>query len=393
MKKQFFILLVSLFVLSNCGNPSGTASLPESMEERKQLLAEKRAELERIQSTIAELEALVGEAPSEVLGDDPKLVTIQKVELTTFRRYAEIQGNVVPQTMNTISSETGGRMTRLTVEEGDMVNAGQLLATTDSEPLQKQLLELESALGLAKDVYERQKRLWDQEIGSEIQLLQAENNKDRLEKSMESLKSQIRKSNIYAPISGVIENLRYEQGDVVPPGMPIMELLDVRKLKVVAEVPERYVGTVRKGDQVKIKIPALDLNQDGKVNLVGRVVHPTNRTFSLETNIENSKGDIKPNLLALVAIQDFSEENSIVVSVDLVQQEIGGKSFVYVVTEKTGNLYAKKVYVKTGESYDNTIQIKEGLKDGDELVILGARGLAENDLLQIQKPNNEGGIQ
>lgn len=393
MKKQFFILLASLFVLSNCGNPSGIATLPESMEERKQLLAEKRAELENVQNTIAELEALLGEAPSEVLGDDPKLVTIQKVELTTFRRYAEIQGNVVPQTMNTISSETGGRMSRLTVKEGDMVNAGQLLATTDSEPLQKQLLELESALGLAKDVYERQKRLWDQEIGSEIQLLQAENNKDRLEKSMESLKSQIRKSNIYAPISGVIENLRYEQGDVVPPGMPIMELLDVRKLKVVAEVPERYVGTVRKGDQVKIKIPALDFNQDGKINLVGRVVHPTNRTFSLETNLENSKGDIKPNLLALVAIQDFSEENSIVVSVDLVQQEIGGKSFVYVVTEKTGNLYAEKVYVKTGESYANTIQIKEGLKDGDELVILGARGLAENDLLQIQKPNNEGGVQ
>jgi membrane fusion protein, multidrug efflux system len=393
MKKQFFILLASLLVLSNCGNPSESATLPESMEERKQLLAEKRAELERIQNTIAELEALVGEAPSEVLGDDPKLVTIHKVELTTFRRYAEIQGNVVPQTMNTISSETGGRMTRLNVKEGDMVNAGQLLAATDSEPLQKQLLELESALGLAKDVYERQKRLWDQEIGSEIQLLQAENNKDRLEKSMESLKSQIRKSNIYAPISGVIENLRYEKGDVVPPGMPIMELLDVRKLKVVAEVPERYVGTVRKGEQVKIKIPALDLHQDGKINLVGRVVHPTNRTFSLETNIENSKGDIKPNLLALVAIQDFSEENSIVVSVDLVQQEIGGKSFVYVVTEKTGNLYAKKVYVKTGESYDNTIQIKEGLKEGDELVILGARGLAENDLLQIQKPNNEGGVQ
>lgn len=393
MKKQFFILLASLFILSNCGNPSDTATLPESMEERKQLLAEKRAELDRIQKTIAELEALVGDKQSEILGDDPKLVTTQKVVPTTFRRYAEIQGNVVPQTMNTISSETGGRMTRLTVEEGDMVNAGQLLATTDSEPLQKQLLELESALGLAKDVYERQKRLWDQEIGSEIQLLQAENNKDRLEKSMESLKSQIRKSNIYAPISGVIENLRYEQGDVVPPGMPIMELLDVRKLKVVAEVPERYVGTVRKGEQVKIKIPALDLNQDGKINLVGRVVHPTNRTFSLETNIENSKGDIKPNLLALVAIQDFSEENSIVVSVDLVQQEIGGKSFVYIVTEKTGNLYAKKVYVKTGESYDNTIQIKDGLKEGDELVILGARGLAENDLLQIQKPNDEGGVQ
>jgi RND family efflux transporter MFP subunit len=393
MKKQFFILLVSLFVLSNCGNPSETEALPETMDERRLMLAEKRAELERIQNTIAELEALVGDAQTEVLGDDPKLVTTQKVARTTFTRYAEIQGNVVPQTMNTISSETGGRMIRLTVEEGDMVSAGQLLATTDSEPLQKQLLELESALGLAKDVYERQKRLWDQEIGSEIQLLQAENNKDRLEKSMESLKSQIRKSNIYAPISGVIENLRYEQGDVVPPGMPIMELMDVRKLKVIAEVPERYVGTVRKGDRVKIKIPALDYNQDGKINLVGRVVHPTNRTFSLETNIENSKGDIKPNLLALVAIQDFSEENSIVVSVDLVQQEIGGKSFVYVVTEKTGNLYAKKVYVKTGESYDNTIQITDGLKEGDELVILGARGLAENDLLQIQKPENEGGIQ
>lgn len=387
-----FLTLITLVVMAACSqNPAGESAegLPDTPEARRALLQTKRQELLRLQEQIAQLEDLLGDDAGPRVGEKPKLVTTLVLQPTTFRRYSEIQGNVLPVQMNAISSESGGRLLRVNVKAGDQVRAGQLLAVVDMEPLQKQLQELETALDLARDVYERQKRLWDQQIGSEIQFLQARNNKERLEKSIESLRSQLKKANLVAPISGVIEDLLYEQGDVVPPGMPVMRLINTRDLKIGADVPERYVGTVKKGDRVTIRIPALSEEQEARVTLVGQVVHPSNRTFNLETSLENRAGTLKPNLLALVLVEDYREPNAIVIPVDLLQQEVGGKKFVYVSLREETGFRARKAYVTTGESYDNTIVIREGLKAGDEIIVNGARGLADQDMLEIQKENHE----
>jgi membrane fusion protein, multidrug efflux system len=393
MKNQPIFLLAGLILLlAGCRNGSEDnpgSGIPESPAERRALLQTKRLQLMALQEEIAALEELLGSAAGASLGDKPKLVTTMVLGQTTFRRFSEIQGNVVPVRMNAISSESGGRLVRVNVKAGDQVRAGQLLAVVDMEPLQKQIQELETALDLARDVYDRQKRLWDQQIGSEIQFLQARNNKDRLEKSIESLRSQLNKASIVAPISGVIEELLYEQGDVAPPGMPIMRLINTRDLKISADVPERYVGTVKTGDKVRVRIPALGEEQEARVSLIGQVVHPSNRTFNLETTLDNSKNALKPNLLALVYVEDYREPNALVISVDLVQQEVGGKKFVFVREDGESGSRARKVYVSTGESYDNTIVIREGLQAGDEIIVRGARGLADNDLLEIQKENNE----
>jgi len=389
---SFFLLAGLILFLGACGNgseQSRDSGMPESPAERRALLQTKRQQMMTLQEEIAALEELLGNDAGAGLGDKPKLVTTMVLEQTTFRRFSEIQGNVVPVQMNTISSESGGRLVRVNVKAGDQVRAGQLLAVVDMEPLQKQIQELETSLELARDVYDRQKRLWDQQIGSEIQFLQARNNKDRLEKSIESLRSQLKKASIVAPISGVIEELLYEQGDVAPPGMPIMRLINTRDLKISADVPERYVGTVRTGDKVRVRIPALGEEQDARVRLIGQVVHPSNRTFNLETTLSNTKNALKPNLLALVYVEDYQEPNALVISVDLVQQEVGGKKFVFVREDGESGSRARKVYVSTGESYDNTIVIREGLQAGDEIIVRGARGLADNDLLEIQKENNE----
>ncbi|MCO6484389.1 MAG: efflux RND transporter periplasmic adaptor subunit, partial [Saprospiraceae bacterium] len=296
MKYLILALLPAAVLWHGCqpGN-AGSAEIPESPEARLALLKEKRIQHGQLEKEIAELETLVGEAALAGREEKPKLVTSLVVQPVTFRRYSEIQGNVTPVRMNAISSETGGRLTKVLVRTGDEVKAGQLLATVDMEPLQKQLQEVEAAWQLAKDVHDRQKRLWDQQIGSEIQYLQAKNNLERLDKSMESLRSQIRKGSIMAPISGVIEELHYEQGDVAPPGMPIMQLINTRDLKIVAEVPERFVGTVREGDKVRIRIPVLNTEQEARILTVGRMIHPSNRTFRLETTLDNRKGIFKPN--------------------------------------------------------------------------------------------------
>lgn len=376
--------ILAIMTLPSCGGPSAEQGIPESPQERLALLDEKRTELAKIQNEIAQLEKLLGDQANAGLPEKPRLVTTTVLTKTTFRRFSEIQGNVTPVRSNAISSETGGRLLRVNVKAGDAVKAGQLLASVDMEPLQKQLQEVESAYSLASDIFDRQKRLWDQKIGSELQFLQAKNNKERLEKSLESIKSQLRKANIYAPISGVIDELLYQQGDVAPPGMPIMRLVNTNDLKVVAEVPERYVGTVKQGDPVEVKVQALGITQQARVTVAGKVVHPTNRTFRIETSLNNSGGAIKPNLLALVYIEDYREENAMVVSVDLVQEEVGGKKFVFVKEEGERGFRAKKVYVTTGESHNNQIVIKDGLKPGDELIVLGARGLKDSDLLEIR---------
>lgn len=388
MKQLILSLTLLSFLLGSCSQPDQENTLPNDVEGQRSLLEAKRQELVQLKKEIADLEDLLGASAGANTEEEAKIVTTAILEPVTFRRFTEIQGNVEPVKKNNISSETGGRIVRLNVKEGDNVNAGQLLASVDMEPLNKQIEELESALALATDVHDRQKRLWDQKIGSEIQYLQAKNNKDRLEKSLAGLRAQLKKANIYAPISGVIEGLTVEQGDIAPPGMPIMQLINTRDLKVVAEVPERYVGTVKNGEKVKVEVPTLQAEQTESIRVVGKVIHPSNRTFHLETSLANRNGEMKPNLLALVHIEDYREENAIVVSVDLVQQEVGGKQFVYIAETTPEGKVARKVYVKTGESYDNQIVITEGLKAGDEVIQRGARSLSENDLLTVKNETN-----
>lgn len=391
MKNSLFLLTaLSLLGLVACSTDTPSAgTVPDNPAERRALLQEKRLQAQTLLAEIEALEALLGEEAGPRLDDKPKMVTTSVLAKTTFRRYTEVQGNVAPVKMNSISSETGGRLIRVLVKAGDQVQAGQLLAAVDMEPQQKQLQELETAWELARDVYDRQKRLWDQQIGSEMQFLQARNNKERLEKSLESLRSQLRKGQIYAPISGVIDEVLYEQGDVAPPGMPLMRLINTRELKVKADVPERFVSAVRQGSKVRVRIPVLQEEQEARIAMVGKVVHPSNRTFTLETSLDNRDGQLKPNLLALVYLEDYTEPDALVISVDLVQQEVGGKKFVYVKSDDQGTPRARKVYVTTGESYNNTIVIREGLKEGDELIVRGALSLSDQDALEIQKANHE----
>ncbi len=388
MKQSLLSLAILTLLLGSCSQPGQDTAIPADAAGQRTMLDAKRQQLLTLKKEIADLEDLLGNQAGANSEEEAKVVTTTLLEATTFRRFTEIQGNVEPVKKNNISSETGGRIIRLNVKEGDSVTKGQLLASVDMEPLHKQIEELETSLQLAADVFERQKRLWDQKIGSEIQYLQAKNNKERLEKSLDGLRAQLKKANIYAPISGAIEGLTVELGDIAPPGMPIMQLINTRDLKIVADVPERYVGTVRNGDKVKIQVPTLNTEQTETIRMVGRVVHPSNRTFHIETSLNNRGGEFKPNLLALVHIEDYKEENALVVSVDLVQQEVGGKEFVYIAEQTESGKIARKVYVKTGESYDNQIVILEGLKAGDEVVQKGARSLSENDLLDIKSEIN-----
>ena len=368
-----------MILLAGC---QPNASWPEDLEGKEALLSEKKTEVRTLNTDIKKLQKEIEDLkpPKE---KKRRLVSTQEIEKKDFQRFLNAQGSIVAENVVKVSSDMGGRLVNIYAKEGDYVKRGKLLAKVDLESFDKQSAELEKSLELAKTAYEKQKRLWDQNIGSEMQYLQAKNNKERIEKSLESISYQSSRANVYAPMSGYIDMEFMQKGEIAAPGMPILQILNSSKLKAVADLPERYLGKIKKGDKVELMIPALDEKITGRVSLLGRSIDPANRTFKTEVAINNKSGILKPNLLVEMMINDYTEEEAIVVPLSLVQDEIGGRKFVYVSETGIDGQMAVKKYVTPGESYDGEIIILEGLKGNETLIIDGARNLIDKELITI----------
>ncbi len=380
--KYILSILSLLLILASCQQEE---TYPTDMAGKKELLKTKQTELRDLKKMITQLEMEIDSLDPSAQKEKPRtLVTTQILKPENFNRFIELQGAVEAEDMVGASSETGGRLTSMTVKEGQYVKKGQLIATTDLETVNKQIAEMNKSLELANEVYNRQKRLWDQEIGSEIQYLKAKNDKERLEASLETVKHQLTKGNVYAPISGVAEMVMAKTGELAMPGAPIIQILNTSRVKVTANVPEKFLKDVRQGEMMTIKIPALEIEKKGRVSMLGRTINPANRTFKVEVNLANPKGLLKPNLLANMLLNDFSEKNVIIVPIELVQQEVSGKDYIFIKKEGDEGAMSEKIYVMTGESYDGNIIITEGLKGGEEIIVSGARGMVDNALIQIQ---------
>jgi RND family efflux transporter MFP subunit len=380
--------LLPVFVIALIWTGCSFEDNPQDLDALKATLKTKKADLKKlnkeIDSLIIKIEQI--EPPKEV---NRTLVTTQKVAKSDFKSYTSIQATVKSDDIVMASSEIGGRLLNVAVKEGQNVNKGQLIALTDLESVAKQIAELETSLDLAKTVYERQKRLWDQNVGSEMQYLQAKNNKERLEKSLETIRYQLTKAKVYAPISGVVDHVFLKSGELAGPGVPIAQILNTQKVKVVADVPESYLNKIKKGEIVTVQFPAINQESKSKVTLIGRTINPSNRTFTVEIDLPNKGGFLKPNLLSIMLINDNSQEDVIVIPIELVQQEVSGRSYVFVKDENSEGAYAKKVFVETAESYDGNIIITSGLEGGEELIVTGARGLANNELIKIVNQTKE----
>jgi RND family efflux transporter MFP subunit len=372
----FFLALVM-----GCQAPATDGEIPAELEEKKTLLREKQAELQALTQEIEALEAAIYEQDPAAVPQGA-LVSTKVLARSAFAHYVTVQGSVLADDYIDLTPEVGGRILRLTVAEGDYVRQGQLVAEIDGEQIRKQMAELETALDLATTVYERQKRLWDQNIGSEIQYLEAESNKNRLEKNMELLQLQLQKTKVYAPASGVVDRLVLQTGELAAPGAPILLLLNMARLKVVADVPENYLTAVRRGETVKVAVPALNLETTAPVSLIGQTIDPANRTFKVEVNLP-ANPQLKPNLLAEMQIQDFAEEDAVTIPLDRVQQEVSGQRFVYVVGKGNEGPVARKVYIEIGRSYEGEVIVTNGLTGEEELIMDGARELSDGQQLRI----------
>ncbi len=375
MNKFTLTIIVATLLMVSCQ--------PEQDE-----LTTKRAELKEKTALLRTLQTEIGVLQEEVETLSPEkkrdsvMVKVNTITIEPFVRKVNIQGSVISDETVYASSEMGGRILSVNVKEGQQISRGALVATIDMETVQLQINEMQTNLDLAKTIYQRQKKLWDQEIGSEIQYLQAKNNKERLENSLITMGKQLSKRNIYSPISGVVNKEFASAGEVAGPGTPIIEILDSRKIKVKADVPEQYLATIKKGQKVKLFFPALNKEVKSKISLIGASIDPANRTFEIEMNLNNGQGIYKPNLLTEIEFVDYTKDEAVVIPLELLQEEVSGRKYVYTSKkDEEGRDIATKAYISLGASYEGSVVVEEGLSAGDKIVTIGGRSLVAGNYL------------
>jgi membrane fusion protein (multidrug efflux system) len=391
MKRLPLLGFALLLILASCGRAVEEEKLPEGLAEKQELLREKRAELRKLTKEIEALEDTIA-VIDPTFAPNATLVTYETLEPQSFENYANVQATIQANETAMASAEIPGRILRLTVDDGDNVRKGQLIAVLNVEDIETQREEVETATELAKTVYERQERLWNQQIGSEIQYLQAKNNYERLQKQLAAIDVQSNKRNVYAPISGTVDRVMLRAGENAMPGAPIVSILSTNDLKVVGDAPEELLAKVKRGQQVKVLVPTLDLDFGARVVRIGKTVDPANRTFAVEVDVPGRYlAQLKTNLLAEIEVLDFAAEDMLVVSQDLIQQEVDGRRYVFIADDKDGKTMASQVFIKTGATYNNMAVVTEGLAAGDRIITTGARGLVDEQLITLsQNPITNG---
>lgn len=315
------------------------------------------------------------------------LITTFKVKEVVFTHFLELQGNVETKQNILIYPEMPGILATVLVKEGQAVKKGDVLATIKDGGLSQQLSQLETQTELAKTTFERQKRLWNQKIGSEMQYLQAKAQYEAQTKSVEQLKSQIEKATILAPFDGVIDEVFKEPGTVIAPGQgsEIFRIVNLSNMYISTEVPERFIASVTKNKNVKIAFPVLGLNINSTIRQVASFINPNNRSFKIEVPVANKNGNIKPNLTARLQINDYTNNNAILIPQSIISENANGEQFIYVVKNKNKNkeAIAQRVIIKTGKTQGDVIEVLANLPAGTEVILEGARSVNNGQTVRV----------
>jgi len=373
MKKIILIATISALLFS-CGKKEDNANI-DSLISSKNLVSikAKRAEL---QTQLTKLDNAIAEL--DVKKTEEALVSVVTVKDTIFSHYLEVQGNVNTKENLIIYPQFAGILNTVNVIAGQKVTKGQVLGTIDDGGLSQQLGQLENQLALAKTTFERQKRLWDQKIGSEIQYLQAQTNMVSQQKAVSQMKAQMAKTRIIAPFNGVIDELIAERGQVVGPGQGLMRIVNLNNMFVSTTVPESYIGKLKVGTEVSVYLASIGKSFNGKIRQVGNNINPNNRSFGIEVSVPNAENLLRPNQVAKLKITDYTNAKAVVVPSNVIQEDADGNQFVFEVSsvkDKTG--IAKKVMVKVGKTSDNFTEILGGLEPKTMVVGDGVKTVSE----------------
>ena len=309
-----------------------------------------------------------------------------ELERSQFRHFVNVLGTVESDKTIMITPKVGATVEEVLVRAGQQVDKGDVLARLDGEITRSQIREVETQLELAETLLERQKNLRDEDIGSEVEFLQAETQVESLKRQLATLNEQLENYTIRATISGTVDYVDLKEGEVVGPNMPVLQLANSEALKVTSRVSEAYITRISQTDSVEISFPSLDETISKQIDVVSRAINASNRTFGVEVFIPNGNTQIRPNMMAQVRINDITLNDQIVVPANTVQQA-NSLSFVYVAEETDSGWVARNREVQTGYNYGNDLQITSGLEPGDRLITSGYTNLADGSAISIEDNN------
>lgn len=365
--KNILTLAILVIALASCGG------------------GDKKAELEKLKAKYAELGEKIKNLETELAAADTttkplkvKDVIVSVVTPTHFKHFIDVQGSVDADENVAIQPLMAGKVIRVSVKEGDYVKAGQVLAEIEHDIYIKQLNALQPQLQLAKDAFDRQQRLWDQKIGSEMQYLQAKTQKESIEKQAETIKEQIDMHFIKAPITGTVDFVGIKVGQLASnmSPTPAFRVVNLNSLKVKGQVAEAYASKVKQGNSVRLYFPDLNKDLDAKITFAQRVIDPLTRTFTTEAKLTGETDIYHPNMVAVLKIIDYENTNAITLPINVIQTS-NNESFVYLAVVKGNKVEAKKQLIQVGRTYNGQAEILSGLAPNDKVVVTGQLDLAD----------------
>jgi RND family efflux transporter MFP subunit len=384
--KNIYALLAITLLLSACGSDNKKTIEDIIATNDLELIRKKKTELDVSAQEIAtQLKHL--EAKIKVLDPQTKvpLITTFKAQEATFTHFAELQGSVSTKKNIVIYPEFQGVLTHVYVSDGDYVRSGQILARIDDGGLSQQLAQLKIQAELAKTTFERQDRLWQQKIGSEIQYLQAKATYEAQIQATNQLEQQVAKTIVRAPFSGTIDDVMTEQGSVVGPAQsPLFRIVNLDNMYIETDVPERYISDISKGKEVEVYFPVLNKNIKTKVRQAASFIDPANRTFKVEIAIPNMDKSIKPNLTARLKINDYSNDKAILIPQSIISENAEGQQYVYTITDRVENKgKVKRAIIETGRTQGDFVEVLSGIENKEELIDEGARSVKAGQEVKI----------
>jgi membrane fusion protein, multidrug efflux system len=380
MKPIAIITAILFLVACGGGNKDNVSGLDGK---KLQLAAFKKDQL-ALTEKISTLEQEIAKLDPSTVAEKIKLVGVSVIEAQNFTHYIDLQGKIATENVYNVSPRgMGGQVKEIYIKQGDAVKKGQLLLKLDDALVQQNIKQLETQLEFAKNIFDRQKNLWNEGIGTEVQYLTAKNNVEGLEKQMAIIREQSSTSRVYAEVSGIAETVNIRAGELFT-GSPLagITIVNPSALKATVDVPENYVSKISKGMPVVVDVPDLGKSFNTQVSLISEIINNNSRSFIAESKLPASP-QLKPNQLAVVRILDHQSKNALVVPVETIQTDDKGK-YVFVLKEENGKKIARKIPVTIGEFYDAQIEVKSGLSVGEQLITKGFQGLYEGQLIATE---------
>ncbi len=373
-RTKILIPVLIVMLIASCAPPRDNQARLARLEAQREAL---KAQIDQLKAEIAQEG---GEAPQEVLA----YVRGIEVQPSFFQHFIQAQGTVESDNNILIPAQSNGVVKKIHVQQGDDVRQGQLLAELDGAIMESGIAELEHGLELATTIYERQDRLWKKNIGSELEYLTAKNNKEGLERKLETLQEQYKLTKVRAPISGTVDDVLIKEGEMAAAGFGTIRIVQLSRLKLKAYLSENYISRVKRGDTVRVRIPVAAREMDLTIGSVSQVIDPNNRTFQIEIRIPAREKGLMPNMLAVITINDYSNPEALTVPQNVVQ-ETGSESFLFVAEERDGKWIAQRRTVVSGENYGEQLEINDGLSAGEFVVTFGFQNLADGQPVSINR--------